>query len=83
LCHDTPTICSGFSGSIFLLAMKRNDINYSKRIEAIYDVYVSTKQYDIPDTMIVKKYFPKHNIYISYQTLMRIKKLKQKELNIQ
>lgn len=36
-------------------------------------VYNQHKQYDVPDTHIVRHVFPKHNIFISYRTWMVIK----------
>jgi hypothetical protein len=47
--------------------------NYIKRIRRITEVYNQLKHHDVPDTFIVAKEFPKHNIYISYRQWMNIK----------
>ncbi|MBS1747099.1 MAG: hypothetical protein JST21_13090 [Bacteroidetes bacterium] len=47
--------------------------NHIKRKQAIKAIYDSEKHHDIPDTFIVTRVFPKHNIYISYRTWMNIK----------
>jgi hypothetical protein len=37
------------------------------------DVYSKEKQYDIPDSFIVSRIFPKHGIFISYSQFMNYK----------
>ncbi|HMR84800.1 MAG TPA: hypothetical protein PKE30_16760 [Niabella sp.] len=53
------------------MAYNRN--NHLRRINAIVAVYQKEKHHDVPDTFIVAKIFPKHNIHISYRTWMYIK----------
>jgi hypothetical protein len=47
--------------------------NHHKRMAYILSVYQSEKQYDIPDTFIVAKIFPKYHIFMSYSQWMRCK----------
>jgi hypothetical protein len=54
-----------------LMAYTRH--NYIKWIRSIVSIYNQHKEYDVPDTQIVKNIFPKHNIFISYRTWVRIK----------
>lgn len=54
--------------------------NYLKNIKEILAVYHKEKQYDVPDTKIVNKIFPKYGIHISYRTWVRIKSMKVSEL---
>lgn len=53
--------------------MAYNNRNYFKRVRKIIDVYNSYKHEDVPDTKIVKNYFPKHDIHLSYRQWMNIK----------
>ncbi|ADY51530.1 hypothetical protein Pedsa_0958 [Pseudopedobacter saltans DSM 12145] len=53
--------------------------NYLKKVSHIMAVYQEVKEPDIPDTKIVAKVFPKHNIYISYRQWMNLKGLKPSE----
>lgn len=53
--------------------MAYNNRNYIKSINYIVGIYQANKQEDIPDTFIVRRIFPKHNIFISYRTWMYIK----------
>ncbi|OYU84476.1 MAG: hypothetical protein CFE24_06165 [Flavobacterium sp. BFFFF2] len=53
--------------------MAYNSKNYLKRVRFILNVYQPVKTPDIPDTKIVSKVFPKHNINISYSQWMNIK----------
>jgi hypothetical protein len=54
--------------------------NKKKEIKRVLDIYKSVKEYDKPDTFIVKNTFPKHGIFISYSTLMNYKNLKPSDL---
>ena len=56
--------------------MAYNSKNKKRQYRYIIDVYKQHKQDDIPDTFIVEKVFPKHNIFISYRTWNTIKGLK-------
>lgn len=47
--------------------------NYIKWIRSVVAIYNQHKEYDVPDTQIVRNVFPKHNIFISYRTWMSIK----------
>jgi hypothetical protein len=53
--------------------MAYNRKNYIKKIRSIVEIYKAEKHYDVPDTHIVSKIFPKHNIFISYRTWTNIK----------
>ena len=53
--------------------MAYNGDNHLKKVEEIIAVYQEVKEYDIPDTFVVKKLFPKRGIYISYRTWHNIK----------
>lgn len=53
--------------------MAYNSNNYYKKIKRIIQVYNEAKTPDIPDTFIVSKVFPKHDINISYRQWMNIK----------
>lgn len=53
--------------------MSYNSTNYDKFAQHVVDVYKSAKEYDIPDTHIVRHIFPKHHIYISYRQWLNIK----------
>lgn len=65
---------------MFMVDMSYHNKNYIKRINYILQVYYNNKQEDIPDTFIVRRIFPKHNIYISYRTWMNIKNPKQQQV---
>ncbi len=56
--------------------MAYHNRNRLKTIEYIIDVYSQVKQYDVPDSYIVRNIFPKHHIYISYRRWMNIKNMK-------
>jgi hypothetical protein len=60
--------------------MAYNKANYYKKIKNIIDAYEKIKHYDIPDTFIVAKEFPKHGIFISYRQWMNIKGTKMSSL---
>jgi hypothetical protein len=53
--------------------MAYNQENKVKHFEHILEVYKQVKQEDIMDTFIVRRVFPKHNIFISYRKFMYIK----------
>lgn len=53
--------------------MAYNRRNYLKRARFIVSVYQQYKQEDVPDTRIVRHFFPKHDIFISYRQWMNIK----------
>jgi len=55
--------------------MAYNRTNYLNKVRKIVEVYNACKAYDIPDTRIVAREFPKHNIFISYSTWMNIKNM--------
>lgn len=61
--------------------MSYNKKQYNKRILSILNVYYANKDEDTPDTFIVKKIFPKHNIFMSYRTWLNIKRMKPSQLN--
>lgn len=63
--------------------MAYNPTNRIRNINKIIAVYAEHKQYDVPDTRIVKNIFPKHGIHISYRSWMNIKNMRQKNLNVQ
>lgn len=60
--------------------MAYTHINKLRTHKGIIDVYNKVKHHDVPDTWIVKNYFPKHGIYISYRNWMRIKALNEKDV---
>jgi hypothetical protein len=47
--------------------------NKQKYREHVMNIYAQVKQEDIADSYIVRIIFPKHHIYVSYNTFMRIK----------
>ena len=53
------------------MAYNRN--NYLHRLHYIISVYNAYKNEDIPDSRIVKNYFPLHQINITYRQWMNIK----------
>ncbi len=53
--------------------MAYNRKNYYKKARRIVEVYKQYKQEDVPDTRIVRHYFPKHGIFITYRQWMNIK----------
>lgn len=55
--------------------MAYRDENYIKTAGFIISVYNLYKSEDIPDTQIVRNYFPKHFIFIKYRQWMNIKGL--------
>jgi hypothetical protein len=59
--------------------MSYNGVNKDKSNSHIMAVYQSVKHYDVPDTYIVRCIFPKHNIFISYNTWLNIKNGGKKE----
>jgi hypothetical protein len=61
--------------------MAYNSNNKLRQFKHILDVYQAVKQEDIPDTFIVSKVFPKHNIFICYRKWMYIKGMKPSDLN--
>lgn len=56
--------------------MAYNSNNHIKTALYIISVYEKYKFDDVPDSHIVRVYFPKHNIYISYRQWMNIKAMK-------
>ncbi len=58
--------------------MAYNAQNHRKAVERVVTLYrsVKEKEYDVPDTYIVRHVLPKHGIYISYRTLMNYKAMK-------
>jgi len=60
--------------------MAYNSNNHKKKVARILAVYSSIKEADIPDTRIVAKKLPEHDIHISYRTLMNYKNIKPSEL---
>lgn len=48
--------------------MPYNRKNHLKKVQHAIDIYNQYKTPDIPDTTIVRVYFPKHDIHISYRT---------------
>ena len=61
--------------------MAYNQRNKLKQYQRIIDIYNEIKQPDIPDTQIISKELPKHNVFISYRTWMSIKGMKPSELD--
>lgn len=59
--------------AIYICAMAYNRRNYLKTARYIVSVYNLYKFPDVPDTKIVRNYFPKHNIHITYRQWMNIK----------
>jgi len=59
--------------AFLILGMAYNGSNKNKTNSYIMEVYQSVKHYDVPDTYIVRCIFPKHNIFISYNTWLSIK----------
>ena len=53
--------------------MAYNKTNYYKKLRHMIQVYNDAKTPDIPDTFIISKVFPKHNINISYRQWLNIK----------
>lgn len=53
--------------------MAYNTRNHKKFVAHVLSVYREVKEYDIPDTQIVRHIFPKHHIYISYRQWSNIK----------
>lgn len=53
--------------------MAYNKNNYVKRTAFIISIYNFYKKPDLPDTTIVRVYFPKHFIFISYREWCKIK----------
>ena len=60
--------------------MAYNSKNKHRQYLRIIEIYKAHKQEDIPDTFIVSKIFPKHNIFISYRTWNNIKGMKPSDL---
>ena len=58
-----------------LCAMAYNRKNYIIRAQYIVSVYEAYKYSDVPDTHIVRNYFPKHQIFINYRQWMNIKNI--------
>lgn len=56
--------------------MAYNKRNHLKSTEHIKKIYLEVKEYDVPDSHIVRVIFPKHNIFISYRKWMNIKNAK-------
>lgn len=63
--------------------MAYNRDNYLKHVAHIVEVYNKVKEPDKPDTRIVSKVFPEHNIHISYRTWMNIKNMKSQQFKNQ
>jgi hypothetical protein len=53
--------------------MSYNSKNYNKWAANVVEVYRALKNADMPDTEIIRREFPKHNIFISYRQWMNIK----------
>jgi hypothetical protein len=53
--------------------MAYNKINYNKRARIIIALYKAVKNDDVPDTEIVRRIFPQHNVFLSYRQWMNIK----------
>lgn len=53
--------------------MAYNNNRYKKFAQYVVSVYEAYKFADVPDSQIVRIYFPKHNIFISYRQWMNIK----------
>lgn len=53
--------------------MAYNSNNYNKWATEVVKVYNACKTPDIPDTEIIRKEFPKFNIFLSYRQWMNIK----------
>jgi hypothetical protein len=53
--------------------MAYNSHNYNKWALQVIKIYKSLKTDDIPDSVIVRREFPKFNIYLSYRQWMNIK----------
>ena len=66
--------------NIAIIIMAYNRRNYLKNVSYIVAVYNEIKQYDIPDTYILRHEFPKRGIFISYRTWMNIKNLSSSEI---
>lgn len=62
--------------------MAYNTIQQRRRVSHVVEVYNSVKQYDVPDSYIVRHIFPKHGIYISYRQWMNYKSLKWHDLEV-
>lgn len=55
--------------------MAYNRKNYINRAQYIISVYEAYKYEDVPDTNILRLYFPKHGIFLNYRQWMNIKAL--------
>jgi hypothetical protein len=53
--------------------MAYSDAYHKRRVAYIMDVYSREKHYDIPDSFIVARVFPKYGIFISYSQFMNYK----------
>ena len=53
--------------------MSYNSNNYNKWVNEVIKLYRSLKTPDIPDTEIIRREFPRHNIHLSYRQWMNIK----------
>lgn len=53
--------------------MAYNKNNYNKRTRLIIALYKTVKNEDVPDTEIVRRIFPQHNVFLSYRQWMNIK----------
>lgn len=59
--------------------MAYNRANRLKSVRRIIEIYNEVKKPELPDTQIVRIYFPQHQIFISYRTWMTIKNMKRSE----
>lgn len=53
--------------------MAYNSNNYNKWVKEVIKLYNDLKTPDVPDTEIIRREFPRHNIYLSYRQWMNIK----------
>lgn len=60
--------------------MAYNRKNYLRKVRFVVDIYNQHKEYDVPDTFILRNIFPKYGIYMSYRKWMYIKNMKESEL---
>lgn len=67
-----------FNFAMTVAAVAYNNSNHLKNVEMIIRLYLRVKEYDIPDTYIIRYIFPKHGVHISYRTLMYYKRAKMR-----
>lgn len=59
--------------------MAYNRHNQQKKVNHILGKYAEEKEADVPDTRVLKRLADRHNIFISYRTLMNYKGMKPSE----